>query len=166
MILLRTFGAYAPCGAKRLARRAASGCRRHVKTDPVSERRKWISFRMPLTPGRVRADADGAEMVWRDPGRCRFNAAGPMRFADDGETCADRRTQVAGRRWSGELFASPRGSPPDGHKQIPSRAVSTARTHGCSLAKSDDASQTVRPLDKRAIRGAKSHGESGRTPRE
>ena len=28
---------------------AHDGCRRHLKTDPVSERQNWISFRMPLT---------------------------------------------------------------------------------------------------------------------
>jgi hypothetical protein len=29
------------------------GCRRHVKTDPVSECRRWVNFRVPLTSART-----------------------------------------------------------------------------------------------------------------
>jgi hypothetical protein len=37
-------------------------CRRHVKTDPVSER-KWISFRMPLTLDPPRPGKEAGELT-------------------------------------------------------------------------------------------------------
>jgi hypothetical protein len=41
-----------PSAALVLVEQEFSDCRRHVKTDPVSERRKWVNFRVPLTVTR------------------------------------------------------------------------------------------------------------------
>ena len=50
IVVLTSHGGGRRIGPPRLHDRGSGAeCRRHLKTDPVSERQNWISFRMPLT---------------------------------------------------------------------------------------------------------------------